>query len=268
MKTCHVCGTQVDDRELVCPECGATVVKSTGSFALKNEAPVKKKSNPMGTTVSTGSGLTDILKADDDGYDMDSEVDFTGGSMPVTLSKTDIEDDGYKPKKKSRVGGIIFKIILFLAIAYGIYYLVVNVFMKKEGATEYKQVVDIYMEAVNDADADKLVLIVPPYITGNLDTAEMMLDKLKGTTVDKYSIVSVTNYDSKEIIALQDSIKVQTAKTANISEACVVKVKTSGTILDFSGQQSPKNSEFDMVLIKIRDRWYLHIDTYGNPFED
>lgn len=268
MKTCHVCGALVDDKELVCPECGATVVKSAGGFALKNETPVKKRTNPMGTSVSTGSGLTDILKADDDGYDSDLEDNFAGGSMPVTLSKADIEDDGYKAKKKSHVGGTIIKIILLLAAAYGIYYLVVNVFMKKEGATEYKQVVDIYIDAVNGADRDKMVLIIPPYISDSLDTADLMLDELNGTKVDKYSIASVTNYDSKEITALQDSIKLQTGKTANISEACVVKVKASGTVLDFSGNSTSKNSEFEMELVKIRDRWYLHIDTYGNPFED
>lgn len=42
MKTCHVCGAQVDDKELICPDCGATVVGSTG-ICLKAAGATEEK---------------------------------------------------------------------------------------------------------------------------------------------------------------------------------------------------------------------------------
>ena len=55
------------------------MITSGGSLSLKTEEPVKKKSgNRMGTTVSTGSGLTDILRREDDEYD---DVDDSPGQM-------------------------------------------------------------------------------------------------------------------------------------------------------------------------------------------
>lgn len=266
MKTCHTCGTFVDDKELICPECGATVVKHVDGFTLKDKSSVKKKTNPMGTTLSTGSGLTDILKGDDNGYDAEYDNDFMGGSIPVSLSRTEIDLD-VSGKKKSNIGGTIFKLILFCAVAYGVYFVVVNVFLKKEGANEYSQVIDIYVDAINNVDESKMVEIMPPYVLDNLDTAEMMLDELKNNHIDEFSIVTVTNYGSEEINSLQVLIKLQSGKTVNISSACLVKVKTKGTKMNQSGKSVEKNSEFEVELIEVRDRWYLHLNTYDNPFE-
>lgn len=260
MKTCHVCGALVDDRELVCPECGATVVKHSEGFALKTDEPVKKRSNPMGTTVSTGSGITDILRGDDDGY----TDDYISGSMPISLSKTELKGD-YSAKRKSNVGGLIFKFVLVVALIFGVYYLVTNVFMKKEGATEAEQVIDLYTEAVNEKDRDKLLLIIPPYITTNLERADDILEEMKDVHFDEYEIISKTDYSSSEVTALQDSIKLQTGKTANLKAACIMKIRLKGTTLNQSGVAVQKYSEVELEFVNIRDIWYLHIDTYSNP---
>lgn len=259
MKTCHECGALVEDNELICPECGATVVKRTEGFSLKEQEPVKKRTNPMGTPVSTGSGLTDILRGEDDGY-VDDEG-FGGGSIPMSMTRTDIHGD-YSPKKKSgSLIGLIVKFVLLIAVIYGIYALVTHVTNKQEGATKAEQVLDYYVEAINEVDKDKLLLIIPPYITTNIDYAETMLDSMRNIHYDTYDILSVTQCDDSDIIGYQDTIKLQTGKTANIKEACVVSVRLDGTTLNSAGVKVNKHVETEMTYIKIRSRWYLYIDT-------
>ncbi len=265
MKTCHVCGALVDDRELTCPDCGATVVMSTSGLALKANEPVKKPvGNPMGMTMSTGSGLTDILRAPDDNFsDYEKEEFYGGGSIPLTFTKTVI-DDGPAKKKKTKVGATVFKILLLCALAYGIYYLVVNVFLNKEGAFSYEEVIDIYVAAVNEEEkGDDIKLIVPPYISVAQDGVDLLMKGMDGIDISNYKIVDTYYYTASDIRELQDSIKLQTSKTANIKDACKVTIRFEGTI-DNAGYDV-KHSEVDMVFVQIRDRWYLHVDTYDNP---
>ena len=136
MKTCHVCGAQVDDKELICPDCGATVVGNTGGFALKPQEPQKKKksSNPMGMTVSTGSGLTDLLRAEDE--DVEVEDDLRGGSIPLTYAQNVIDDDAaYKEKKlKQKQKKLIARAIVIIAICIFAFIIISGYLNQRRGA--------------------------------------------------------------------------------------------------------------------------------------
>lgn len=262
MKTCHVCGCQVDDRELTCPDCGATVVMETSGLSLKAAEPeTKRRTNPIGTTVSTGSGLTDILRAEDDGVAEDDP--FMGGSLPVSLTKTVIEDDGeYKRKKNTgKVFGAVFKLLLLAAAAYGVYYLVVNVFMKKEGALSYEEALDIYVEAANDKDVDKMKLIVPPYESYPADEAQEWLDNLNNANFTQSDIVKVENIDSTTLTALMEEVKLYSGKTADAREGVTLTVEFRGTVVNAAGATVTKGYQLDMDFIRIKDRWYFYPDT-------
>lgn len=269
MKTCHVCGAQVDDKELICPDCGATVVGSTGSFALKPQEPQKKKksSNPMGMTVSTGSGLTDLLRAEDE--DVEVEDDLMGGSIPLTYAQNVIDDDAvYKEKKlKQKQKKIITRAIIIIAICIFAFIIISGYLKQRKGADTPDALMDIYVEAVNDGDADKMASIMPAYLNEQTE-AQKLIDNMKGAHISTFEIVKTTELSQMETEELQDSIKYQTGKTANIKGAMLVTVKMSGTA-DRGGKDVTVNTQFDIQLVKLKkgigEYYFIHMDTYDNP---
>ncbi len=265
MKTCHVCGCEVDDRELICPDCGATVVKHSGSLSIKSEEEIKKKLNPMGMTVSTGSGLTDILRNESEFDKVDVDDDYFGGSIPLSMAKTVIDDGGKKKSDAGKVIGTVVKILLFAALAYGIYWFVVNVVMNRDIVEDPEEAVSVYVSAVNDADADKMLKIIPSYLNDPRTPAENILEELKNVNISRYDIITVTELTSDEITSLQEDIKLATTKTANIKEAVTVRVRFYGTTLNDSGQTVEKNAEVELVFINVKDNWLLETESYKVP---
>ncbi|MDE6025878.1 MAG: transposase [Lachnospiraceae bacterium] len=269
MKTCHVCGTQVDDRELICPECGATVVASTGGLSLKPQEPQKKKKggSPIGTTVSTGSGLTDLLRAEDD--DVEVEDDLSGGSIPLSFSKTVIDDDyDYKARQeRKRIKKNLIKFIVVLVIAIGAYFAVTKVLSMEKRAQTPEQVLDFYMEAINNSNVEKLELIMPVYISDTNARAQSILDDMKGAHIDSYNISKKEEYGQEELIELQDSIKYQTARTANLKGAVKLTLVMNGTA-NRMGENIPVRSETEMTIVKLKkgmgEYYFIHIDAYDN----
>lgn len=265
MKTCHVCGCEVEDRELVCPDCGATVVKHSGTLSIKAQEETKKKLNPMGMTVSTGSGLTDILRNESEFDNADVDDDYFGGSIPLGMAKTVIDDDGKKKSDTGKVIGKVIKILFILALLYGAYWVVVNVFLNRDVIESHEEAIEIYVEAINDADVDKMEKIMPSYLNDPSLPADKILDEMQNVTINKYDIITVTELTDSEIISLQDEIKLATTKTANIKGAVTVKVRFYGTTLNASGQSVEKNGEVELVFIKIKDNWLLETESYKAP---
>ena len=188
MKICHVCGCEVEDRELVCPDCGATVVKHSGSLSIKAQEETKKKLNPMGMTVSTGSGLTDILRNESEFDNADVDDDYFGGSIPLGMAKTVIEDDGRKKSDTGKVIGKVIKILCIIALLYGAYWVVVNVFLNRDVIESHEEAIDIYVEAINDADVEKMEKVMPSYLNdpslpaANIKGAVAVQVRFYGTT--------------------------------------------------------------------------------------
>ncbi len=268
MKTCHVCGAQVDDKELICPDCGATVVGSTGGFALKPQEPQKKKaSNPMGMTVSTGSGLTDLLRAEDE--DVEVEDELGGGSIPLTYAQNVIDDDAaYKEKRlKQKQKKFIARAIVIIAICIFAFVIISGYLKQRRGADTPDTLMDIYVEAVNDGDVDKMASIMPSYLDEQAE-AQKLIDNMKGAHVNTCEIVRTVEFSQQEMEELQDSIKYQTGRTANIKGATLITVKMSGTA-NRGGIDVTVNTEFDIQLVKLKkgigEYYFIHMDTYDNP---
>lgn len=267
MKTCKVCGALVDDREWNCPECGATMITSSGALSLKAAEPEKKKSSGsrMGTAVSTGSGLTDILRADADDYGDygDDDDGFGGGSMPVSLSKNLIEEEEQRKKAKAHRQLIsnIFKIVALVVAALIVYLFVTKVVMKDRGASSYEQLVEIYVEAVNDGDKELMLTIVPEFINYRTDEAAELVDELDGITITAYDIKGKEEISSTDMDLLRDALKLETGKNANLNEGYILDVQLTG-----KGEDGlTKTVGVKMEVYRVKDKWFLYPANYEGP---
>ncbi|MBE5944615.1 MAG: hypothetical protein E7258_06815 [Lachnospiraceae bacterium] len=267
MKTCRVCGAYVDDREWNCPECGASMITSSGTLSLKATAPEKKRGgggNRMGTTVSTGSGLTDILRAEDDEYgDSDYDYGFNGGSIPLSFSKNIIEEEEErkKAKKHRQLVSSIFKLVFLVAIVIAGYLYVTKVILKDRGANTYKDLVSIYVDAVNEDDQSLMLTIVPEFISYRSDEAAELVEELDGITINSFNIKNAEAISSTDIALLIDQIKLETGKNANINEGYILDVEFTGKGEDGIN----KKVATVMEVYRVKDKWFLYPMDFEAP---
>ncbi len=272
MKTCHACGTKVDDKELVCPVCGATVVMATSGLSLKAEETVKMKSSPsMGKTVSTGSGLTDILRGEDDDYGDADDDSYVMGSIPTALSKnsvydaSDEEEKARRKRENHKVNSTIFKIVILGLVAFGIYYVVTNFILVERGAKSYEDALKIYVEAINDNDVDKMKEIVPLYYSNKADKAQEFIDYMKNVQFTASDIVDAKAIDEVRVGMIESDVKLRYNKTIYIEDAYTLTVEFKGSVTSDSGVVTDRGDKVEMEFFKAEGKWYFLPDTYENP---
>ncbi|MDD6328124.1 MAG: hypothetical protein Q4D54_02085 [Eubacteriales bacterium] len=267
MKTCHVCGCEVDDKELVCPDCGATVVIATSGLSLKAETEKRKSGNPMGQTIGTGSGYTDILRAEDDEvYDAEDDP-FHGGSIPTSFAKTHIEDGEYKKKKnRARIIGNIIKVVFVLALAFGIYLFVTKVVLKKEGVDNVDDAIDVFVEAVNAKDKSKLKEIMPPYYN-QLEEAEYCIERMDSVTISGNKVVNRNTIDRIELDQIQEMLKAEKNRMVYLEDGCKVTFAMNGTVVKKNGGTDFNFAgEVTLQFFELKGKWYLDTDSIDYSF--
>lgn len=267
MKTCHVCGCEVDDKELVCPDCGATVVKSTSGLSLKAETEKRKSGNPMGHTISTGSGYTDILRAEDDEFSGPEDDPFHGGSIPASFAKTHIEDGEYKKKKNhARIIGNIIKIVFVLALAFGIYLFVTKVVLKKDGIDNVDDAIDVFVEAVNAKDKSKLKEIMLPYYN-QLEEAEYCIDRMGGVTIAGNKVVARKTIDRIQLDQIQEMLKAEKNRMVYLDDGYAVTFAMNGTVVKKNGGTDVNfGGEVTIQFFELKGKWYLDTDSLDYSF--
>lgn len=256
MKTCHKCGAYVEDKAQFCPECGATIVKSYGNLSLKPEVEVKKKGNPMGTTVSTGSGLTNILRAEDNG---DLDESFFGGG-PVSFTDP-YANDNYVAKQKKDYSTIktLIKLIILVAVIYAGYFIIHDVILSRKDVSSYEEAFEIYVQAVNEQDSAALKEIMVPYINDRSGEIAEQLAQMKNVQFTKWEIVSAEPFTETETKALQQEITLN-GKSFGIQRVYHVKVNFYGTV---NGEKRGAEN-VEMVFVKGDNKWFFDPTTYDN----
>ena len=264
MKKCPMCGIEVDDHASECPECGCPIADTSG-FSLKSGAATKKKAtNPMGKSMSSGTGLTDILREGDEAYD-DYDESSIGGSIPLSLTRLDIEGD-YSAKKSGKAGKIIIRLILLVALAAGAYFIVTH-YLIRDKAKSYEEALEYYVQAINNVDEDKMQIIIPPYIKDDESMAEDYIDNMKILHINGYNTRNVEKLTDSDIDNLIQSVKLETGKTAKIKEGYRVDLELKVTVTGDSSQYANGSSfliKKTVEFIRIKDSWYLQINSYDN----
>lgn len=247
MAVCESCGARVQDGITICPECGRPVVKMKTSLGLKGEngkKPVKQRA---------------YTPTDDYGdiYDGNS----IGGTEPVKITKEEVKE--YKELNKKQGGGsgarkvigMIFKLIIFVAIVFGIYLFVTKVVLKPNGPETYEAAVTAFQTAVNEDDSEKLQELVPTYITANKALVEGILSYVEQTNYTSVKILNTEEWDSSEVDAFNDRIQMEHGKTADAKDGVTLKLGLRGTMKDTKGVNR-QYLEVSIDFIKIKGVWY------------
>ncbi|MBQ7707875.1 MAG: zinc ribbon domain-containing protein [Lachnospiraceae bacterium] len=265
MKKCPMCGIEVEDHASECPECGCPIADTSG-FSLKSNPGTKKKTtNPMGKSMSSGTGLTDVLREGDDAYDDYDDDNAIGGSIPLSLSRLDIEGD-YSAKKKGKAGKIIIRLILLAALVAGAYFIVTN-YLMRDKAKSYEEALKYYIDAINNVDDEKMQVIIPPYIKDNESMAEDYVNSMKVLHINDYNTRNIEKLTDSDIDNLTQAIKLDTGKTAKIREGYRVDLELKVTVIADSSQYANGSSfliKKTVEFIRIKDNWYLQINAYDN----
>lgn len=243
MKTCHVCGSEVDDYEAVCPECGTELERREGGLSLKMGGPEKKK--PAVTA----------------GPEKNFAAEELNGPKPVVLSSDTIKENvasasGKRKKSNSGIMGTIFLVVFLLALGYGVYYLFTNYIMKDDGFDDYEDVLEHYIEAVNESDVEKMKEVLPSYVSLPANTAQKYLNNMAGRQITRYTILDTKLGGKTEADSIADTIKLQKGKTLDIKEVCTLKVQ----FIMSSG--APRSMEMELKFIQVKKKWFLYVDVF------
>lgn len=255
MAVCESCKAYVQDGVTICPECGRPVVKMKTRLELKSEngkRPVK---------------ATAFTPTDDYGDIYDSNS--VGGTEPVTITKEDVKEYKETTKKKggksgiAKVFGWLIKLVVLAAIAFGIYMFVTKVVMKAEGPETYEEAVTAFQVAVNEHDSEKLLALVPSYITANKALVEDIMPFVENTNYTSIKIINAKEWSQAEVSKFNDQTYTQHAKEANAKEGATLKLGLRGNMKDRNGVKR-QYLEINIDFVKIKGVWYPDMEQVKN----
>lgn len=264
MKICHMCGCEVDDYVLVCPDCGSTVVKATAGLSLKAQEEKRKTTASLGKTIGSGSGYTDILRAEDD--DTPEDDPFRGGSMPASMARNFIEEEERKRKQKhGRLIKGIIKLVLFAALAVLVYLFITKVVLKKNGVDTPEEAIEVFVDAVNEKDANALAKIMLPYYYQGEEATDM-LELLKGVKITGNRVVGHQDDSRIALDAYTEELKAEKNKFVDIHDGVTYTIEFRGMTTFESGAEREFGGEVELQFFKIKGSWYLNTDNFNYDF--
>lgn len=259
-----MCGCEVDDYVLVCPDCGATVVKATAGLSLKAEAEKHKTTASLGKTIGSGSGYTDILRAEDD--DTPEDDPFKGGSMPASMARNFIEEEARKKKQKhGRVIKGIIKFAFFVALVALVYLFVTKVVLKKNGVDTPEKAIEVFVESINNGDATALSKIMLPYYYQG-EEAEDMIQAFSGVKISGNRVVGHKDNSRFELDSYQEDLKAEKNKMVDIHDGVTYTIEVRGTTTLKTGSERDFGGEVELQFFKIKGNWYLNTDDFNYEF--
>lgn len=263
MQVCRRCQAEFSDEEKYCPECGSPIFKDTGLSLKSPGSDSKKKTNPMGTSISTGSGLTDILKIDDAG---ETEDGFYG-TAARNLNGLNYADDAPKKRKKRIPAGI--KSLILLAIIVAVGYFVYNSVFKLDSNTAKsgEGVAKCLETALKDRSSSEMKDIIAPYVDRRSDVANDMAEYSPDITIDSVSMSVQKNdkYSSMEAVSKYSTALVEergvTAKSyADIKEYWNVQFTING----FDNKTKKAiGTKLDATIVLVENKWYIDTTSFS-----
>ena len=290
MKVCEMCGAQNDDVFTKCSVCGADLPSPNGDVGDDEKTvlidPTEAAAPQSGLSLKTDTntyGQTDANAAQPQpgfggqpqgmpgqpGFGgqpqgMPGQPGFGGqpqgmpgqlgfGGQPQGMPG----QPSQQPKsKKGLIFGVLGAAVVVLAVAL---VLIFKGGFGGNGAKSPEDVARLFIEAMDEKDADKMAKLCPPFLDPGKDEIEDMISMYDGMDV-KFTyegVESKDEYKGDDLKDFEDEVSDYADKNIKLQGACDLEFSFN-IKMTYLGENYDESSTYTLKCIKYKGKWYLY----------
>ncbi len=279
MKQCWVCGNDVQDDAVKCPECGTELIVNKSKKEGDDSPAVLNEDTtgyvpPMDSSIESNTQSSGLrLKTDVEGNSFensDSKInDSDKDEQPTYYNNInnsygsndmyDMTADTYTQKEKN--GSKIVSLIVFIAAVAIIASAIWFFFFRATNTPE--EAINGFMQAIDDGDFDKLYDYVPDFESSDSEVA-ILIDYLNESNsmgvefeIKNLEITNKERLSGAYLNAIEDDIKEDFDETVNIRNGYSFDVSFTMNITYMGYLQVQDNNE-KIYVIQIGNKYYVY----------
>lgn len=267
---CPNCGSEADGA--ICPLCGASIAAAADSFAgdqtMQNETDGGFKMVENDNTSDGGFKLAGNDNVNPSGSYEQPVQNTNPYGAPMMNEYSDLESNPYDmssmgngssqtPRKKSS-GGIIGVIVAIVVVAAALLWFFL---FREDGVKKSKEIVDVFMTAIEEGDTDKIASVVDPECVEDeeieaLSSAFAMLKTLGVDYTMDYEITKTEKTSDGMIKSMCGSIYGDAGVAKKIKSAYTLSV-TYTMDMSYMGESESQSDSMELVCYKKDGKWYI-----------
>ena len=283
MKVCEMCGAQNDDVFTKCSVCGADLPSPNGEVGDDEKTvlidPTEAAAPQSGLSLKTDTntyGQADANTAQPQpgfggqpqgmpgqpGFGgqpqgMPGQMGFGGQPQGMPGQPGFGGQPSQQPKsKKGLIFGILGAAVVVLAIAL---VLIFKGGFGGNGAKSPEDVARLFIEAMDEKDADKMAKLCPPFLDPGKDEIEDMISMYDGMDV-KFTyegVESKDEYKGDDLKDFEDEVSDYADKNIKLQGACDLEFSFN-IKMSYLGESYDESSTYTLKCIKYKGKWYLY----------
>ena len=283
MKVCEMCGAQNDDVFTKCSVCGADLPSPNGEAGDDEKTvlidPTEAAAPQSGLSLKTDTntyGQADANTAQPQpgfggqpqgmpgqpGFGgqpqgMPGQMGFGGQPQGMPGQPGFGGQPSQQPKsKKGLIFGILGAAVVVLAIAL---VLIFKGGFGGNGAKSPEDVARLFIEAMDEKDADKMAKLCPPFLDPGKDEIEDMISMYDGMDV-KFTyegVKSKDEYKGDDLKDFEDEVSDYADKNIKLQGACDLEFSFN-IKMSYLGESYDESSTYTLKCIKYKGKWYLY----------
>ena len=283
MKVCEMCGAQNDDVFTKCSVCGADLPSPNGEAGDDEKTvlidPTEAAAPQSGLSLKTDTntyGQADANAAQPQpgfggqpqgmpgqpGFGgqpqgMPGQMGFGGQPQGMSGQPGFGGQPSQQPKsKKGLIFGVLGAAVVVLAIAL---VLIFKGGFGGNGAKSPEDVARLFIEAMDEKDADKMAKLCPPFLDPGKDEIEDMISMYDGMDV-KFTyegVESKDEYKGDDLKDFEDEVSDYADKNIKLQGACDLEFSFN-IKMSYLGESYDESSTYTLKCIKYKGKWYLY----------
>ena len=283
MKVCEMCGAQNDDVFTKCSVCGADLPSPNGEAGDDEKTvlidPTEAAAPQSGLSLKTDTntyGQADANAAQPQpgfggqpqgmpgqpGFGgqpqgMPGQMGFGGQPQGMPGQPGFGGQPSQQPKsKKGLIFGVLGAAVVVLAIAL---VLIFKGGFGGNGAKSPEDVARLFIEAMDEKDADKMAKLCPPFLDPGKDEIEDMISMYDGMDV-KFTyegVESKDEYKGDDLKDFEDEVSDYADKNIKLQGACDLEFSFN-IKMSYLGENYDESSTYTLKCIKYKGKWYLY----------
>ena len=283
MKVCEMCGAQNDDVFTKCSVCGADLPSPNGDVGDDEKTvlidPTEAAAPQSGLSLKTDTntyGQADANTAQPQpgfggqpqgmpgqpGFGgqpqgMPGQPGFGGQPQGMPGQSGFGGQPSQQPKsKKGLIFGVLGAAVVVLAVAL---VLIFKGGFGGNGAKSPEDVARLFIEAMDEKDADKMAKLCPPFLDPGKDEIEDMISMYDGMDV-KFTyegVESKDEYKGDDLKDFEDEVSDYADKNIKLQGACDLEFSFN-IKMTYLGENYDESSTYTLKCIKYKGKWYLY----------